>query len=212
MKKREIELINERYNQRLAKFGPGIETLNSGTRERQELRFSIMTGIGDLQGTEVLDIGCGFGDFYGYLKKLGINCSYTGYDINPQLLEIAANSHKTGKFSVVDIQEESFPQFDYIVAVSTFNNKLEQNYSHIQDILERLFKHARRGVAVDFMSSYVDYRYDDVFYYEPEKIFSFCKTLTKRVCLRHDYPLFEFTVYLYPDFQPDWSENSVHRL
>ena len=50
------------------------------------------------------------------------------------------------------------------------------------------------------MTAYVDFREDRLFYYSPEEIFRFSKTLTKRVLLRHDYPLFEFTVYLYKDF------------
>jgi len=51
------------------------------------------------------------------------------------------------------------------------------------------------------LSSYVDFEQPDVCHYEPERVFSLSKQLTKRVSLRHDYPLYEFCVYLYPDFQ-----------
>jgi hypothetical protein len=54
-----------------------------------------------------------------------------------------------------------------------------------------------KGVAVNFLSSYVDYELDRNFHFAPEKAFSLAKKLTRFVTLRHDYPLYEFTLYLY---------------
>ena len=93
---------------------------------------------------------------------------------------------------------------DYIVSTSSFNNKLneESNYDFVDKLLKKCYSIAKKGVAIDFLSSYVDYRVDDdVFYYEPEQLFSRAKKITKRVCIRHDYKLFEFCLYMYPDFE-----------
>ncbi len=49
------------------------------------------------------------------------------------------------------------------------------------------------------MSNYGDDRYEYIYRADPVEIFNFCKTLTKRVCLRYDYMPYEFTVYLYHD-------------
>ncbi len=38
-------------------------------------------------------------------------------------------------------------------------------------------------------------RYDECL-----RLFAIAKRLTKRVCLRHDHPRFEFSLYLHPDF------------
>jgi hypothetical protein len=57
-----------------------------------------------------------------------------------------------------------------------------------------------KGVAVDMMTSYVDFREERLFYYSPEEILRHAKSLTKRVMLRHDYPMFEFAIFLYKDF------------
>lgn len=62
-----------------------------------------------------------------------------------------------------------------------------------------MFDSCSKGVAVDFISRYVDFRNRDVFYAEPEVVFKFCKSLTKRIILRSDYMPFEFCVYLYKD-------------
>jgi len=50
---------------------------------------------------------------------------------------------------------------------------------------------------VDMMSSYVDYQDPALYYYSPEEIFRFSKTLTRRVMLRHDYRPFEFCIQLF---------------
>ena len=40
------------------------------------------------EDVNIADLGCGFGDFYEYLKKNNENkYSYMGYDINPNMIE-----------------------------------------------------------------------------------------------------------------------------
>ncbi len=200
---REKRRIVERYDARLATHGPEFAALNSGTEERRELRFRILAEVGIQPGDSVLDLGCGLGDFSAHLASRGLEVDYTGYDINPALVEAARSRHPGRRFEVRDILEEPFPEFDYIVSTSCFNLRLAEadNYSLAAEMLGRCYEHARRGVSIDFLTSYVDFPSAEGFHYEPERIFAIAKTLTKRVCLRHDYPLFEFNVYLYRDFQ-----------
>lgn len=195
--------IIERYDARFAHYGYDIRTLASGTEERRRIRYQVLYEVGLTTGCQLMDLGCGFGDFYGYLQERGFEGIYVGYDINPTLVEVARKKYPEAAFAVKDIQEEDFPDFDFIVSSSAFNLSLsgEDNYSFIENILNTCYSHARQGVAVDFMTDYVDFKSQDAFYYSPERIFAISKAITKRVCLRHDYPLFEFCVYLYPDFQ-----------
>ena len=195
--------IAARYRERLKQHGPGMHALATGTPERQQTRFGVLAGIGDLQGASVLDLGCGYGDFYQYLLSQGIRTRYTGYDITPEFIELAAQRFPESHFEVRDVQVDGIPgKFDYVVCSQTFNNRLahEDNLKLMQDILRIGYEACEQGFAIDMFTSYVDFREDRLFYYSPEEIFRFCKTLTKRVLLRHDYPLFEFTVYLYKDF------------
>jgi ubiquinone/menaquinone biosynthesis C-methylase UbiE len=195
-----LEIIRS-YNERLLKFGDSSEALAVGTEERRRIRFQVLTEIGDLRGKKILDLGCGFGDLLDFLKEKGIEVDYTGYDINPKMIEIARKKHPGAQFKVIDITEEEFPIFDYILSTSAFNNKLkyEDNYKFIEKIFRITYEHAKEGVAIDFLSSYVDFKRDYAFYYEPENVFAIAKKITRRVCLRHDYPLFEFCIYLYKD-------------
>ena len=163
----------------------------------------MLAGVGDLNGARVLDLGCGLGDFYQFLIQRGIRPHYTGYDITPEFIEHAQARFPEAHFEVRDVQTEGIPEkFDYVVSSQTFNNRLahEDNMKVMQDVLRIGYQASDKGMAIDMFTSYVDFREERLFYYSPEEIFRFSKTLTKRVLLRHDYPLFEFTVYLYRDF------------
>lgn len=198
------ELIIQRYRERLAKYGQDIRTLASGNRERQLIRFQVLSEVGDLHNHSVLDLGCGFGDFYQYLKEKGTIVEYTGYDICPDLIKICKAKYPDAHFEAKDIQVDPVKQkFDYVVSSQTFNNKLmnEDNETLIRDILKRAYELSSIGVAIDMMSNYVNFKEEHLHYYSPEDIFRFCKTITKRVALRHDYPLFEFIIYMYKDFK-----------
>ena len=94
MKNKDKQEIVKRYKERLSVFGQSIEALASGTKERRDTRFNILSSIGDLQGQRVLDLGCGFADFYNWLQKNNIETKYTGYDISPDLSKSAVNAFK----------------------------------------------------------------------------------------------------------------------
>lgn len=200
--------IIERYNERLSEHGAEFTALASGTEERRAVRFHVLSEVGISSGDTVLDLGCGFGDFAGFLAGRGIEASYTGYDINPKLIEEARRKYPGRTFEVRDVLEESFPRFDYIVSTSCFNLCMLEgdNYQFVERILAKCYEHADKGVSIDFLTRYVDFPSAEGFHYEPERIFAMSKKLTKRVVLRHDYPLFEFNIYMYPDFA-GWTSN-----
>lgn len=196
--------IIERYNKRFQQFGVSIETLNSGREAHRQLRFDILRQVGISSGDSVLDLGCGFGDFVLYCRNKGLEIDYTGIDINPVLIAEARKRFPGVKFEVIDLQKDKPGMFDWVISTSSFNLSLEgeDNYKFVEDVLRKSYSSARKGVAIDFITDYVEFRGNDkdVFYYSPEKVFSIAKKISKRVCLRHDYPLFDFCIYLYPDF------------
>lgn len=201
------ERIIERYNKRIAKFGNTIEALASGSDERRNMRFQVLMDCGIQKGDKILDLGCGFGDLYKFLRSTfgDDGFEYVGIDINPTIIEGAKERFPDVDFRVLDILEDKMEErFDYIVSTSSFNLKLSDtdNYTFAQKMFEKCYEYSNKGVAIDFLTEYVDFRSsEDAFYYSPERLFSIAKGITKCVMLRHDYPLFEFCVYLYQDFK-----------
>jgi ubiquinone/menaquinone biosynthesis C-methylase UbiE len=204
MDKRDKSRIIARYDRRLAEHPEDdAQVLAVGAGGRHAVALQGLVDVGITPGATVLDVGCGLGALHEHLQASGIECSYTGYDINPSLIAKARERHPDATFAVRDILEGEFPDFDLVVSSSSFNLELEHedNYAFIERMLATMYRHARRAVAVDLMTSYVDFKQPGAFYYEPERIFRIAKQITKRVTLRHDFPLFQFCVYLYPDFE-----------
>jgi SAM-dependent methyltransferase len=196
-------VIVNRYRERLEAHGAGPQALATGNAERRAIRFGVLADLGDLKGCTILDIGCGLADFYAYLREQGVNVHYTGYDITPEFVAESARRYPEATFEVRDVQTDGIPrEFDYVVSSQTFNNRLahDDNRLVMQEVLRLAYRAALRGVAFDMITDHVDFREDRLFYYSPEEMFRFAKSLTKRVQLRHDYPLYEFALYLYPDF------------
>jgi SAM-dependent methyltransferase len=195
------------YQRRIAKFGATFESLNSGSIEKQRIRHQIHASV--LSGTSpaVLDIGCGLAEFYGYLKAVGRDCSYNGCDIVPEYIAACRQQYPEASFEVRDIFRDSLAEtYDTIVMSQVLNNRYQSsdNMEVMKAALSMAFQHARSAVSVDMMSSYVDFQNPELFYYSPEEIFRFAKSLTRRVVLRHDYRPFEFCIQLLHDNAPNY--------
>jgi SAM-dependent methyltransferase len=200
--------IIDRYRERLQEHGPTLAALGVASAERMRLRHEVVAGVGDLRGASVLDVGCGFGDFYRECYKRIPTPEYTGIDMVEELIDEAKKRYRGARFIVGDFFTHDFGRsFDYVACDGVFNNRYRHcsNIAVVHRAIDRAYALATKGVAFSFMSRYVDFREDYLYYYDPLDIFDFCKTLTKRVTLRHDYPLFEFTVYLYPDWE-GWAD------
>lgn len=189
----------QRYNDRLEEYGKDPKALG-WMKDRQAIRFEALAGIGDVNGSKVLDVGCGFGDLLGYFQERDITVDYYGLDINPNLIDIARDEYPGGHFRTVDFNEFDGEQtFDYVFESGMFNHEIYDGGKFIRETLAKMFDIAEKGVAADFMSTYVNYMDDNAHYTNPLGIFSYCKGLSRRVVLRHDYLPYEFCIYVYAD-------------
>jgi len=197
MKSSRSKKILQYYDELFEQYGYSPQSVGWGNREgRQGLRFDVLCQIGDLKNSSVLDLGCGFGDLYGYLKHKKIPINYLGVDINPNLINIGKKIYPYAKFQVRDIEIKKFKQkFDWIIASGITSNS--STFSDIKKLLSEMFHICKKGVAINFVSDLVDYKKKSLCYFSPEKILLISKGLSNRFYLRHDYMPFEFTLYLY---------------
>lgn len=187
--------ILNHYSSLFKKYGNSHKSLGWGNG-RQSMRFQILNQIGGFENCSVLDVGCGFGDFFGFLKSQKINLDYLGVDINGEFVKLAQKKYLKAEFELRDIQKNKFnKKFDWVIGAGLTNKS--STYPHLKNLLKEMFRICKKGVAIDFISNYVDYKEKDIFYTSPEIMFKFAKTITRRVTLRHDYFPFEFCLYLF---------------
>lgn len=210
--------IIKRYTDRYERYGGTVETLASGSDAHQAIRYGVLSDVDDLNGQLVLDVGCGFGGFYDYAtdNNMQTGC-YTGIDIVPALIAEGRRRYPfhppDPKILFHELGILGYPdeiKYDYVVSSQAFNNRLtySDNWEVMKAVLTKCYGLAKKGTAIDMMSTHVDSREDHLYYFDPCAVFEFCKTLTKRVVIRHDYPLFEFCIYMYPDFM-GWRHKSA---
>lgn len=198
MKTDEREELAALYTRRYEELGRHIKTLGWNTEADQRLRFDVLCDIADLRGASICDVGCGFGDLVPYLERRFGTVEYTGVDITPALIGEAQKLHPRRRFLCADILEDGFhEEFDYFLLSGALNYRVRDNWALTTAMMTHMFHHARRGIAVNFLTSYVNFEREHNYHHKPEAVFSFAQTLTRAVILRHDYPLWEFTIYLY---------------
>ncbi len=194
----------QRYESRLREFGYSPESLGWGTHGRQPVRFGVLAES-ELRRPQssVLDVGCGFADLYDFLGEHGWHGQYIGLDIVPGLLEEARKRHPHLDLREADITADTaaLPACDFVIASGVFNATLAtgNNETHIQTSLRSMFGLAQVAVAVDFMSSYVDFKKPGSWHTDPGHALTWAKNISRRVALRNDYMPYEFALFIYAD-------------
>ena len=195
----EINKLIEFYDQNVRKHNNDIKSVAWGSRESQQKRFEILSQIADLEGRSVLDVGCGLGDFYRWLKDRYRDIKYTGVDITPSMVELASKKHPGAKFYILDILESNsvMPAYDFVFASGIFNRRITKHKHFIKDTIVRMFDLSKQGIAFNIMSTKADFMEKKEYYADPGKMLDFCLGLSRKVALMHNYMPHDFTVFVY---------------
>jgi SAM-dependent methyltransferase len=192
------------YEERLSRLGLSVQTVGWGSKDSQVLRFQVLCRNINLSGKRVLDVGCGLGDFVPYLDAAGFaDVSYTGIDISAKLVAEARRLHgKDGRLFVAGdllADDMDLGRFDFVVCSGALSLRIADNVGLARAMIRKMYSICDGAVAVNFLSTYVDYQLEKDFHYGPEAMFSISRQIARRVNLYHDYPLYEFTIQLFRD-------------
>ncbi len=217
---------NVRYFTGLAEqYGRDPRALDWGSRQSQELRFSVLAGVGDLAGATILDVGCGQGDFLAWLIDSGITADYTGLDITPSMIDHCRNRFEPGRYesgdldahgcgeshfrrcrvkpprflvgSLHDFPREAAGTYDYVVSSGIFAHRHHEPREFLIETAAAMFARCAKAVAFNTLSTWAERRDEGEFHADPADVLTSMRRLTPRVTLRHDYHRRDFTVYLY---------------
>ena len=68
MKKFNLTPVSKFYNQKYKQYGNSLKSIGWSNKKDQDLRFEKLLLNYDLKNKVILDVGCGFGDLYFYIK------------------------------------------------------------------------------------------------------------------------------------------------
>lgn len=188
------------WQERINKHGNRFEVVG-WTEDSQRARFKAALEIGDLNNKTILDIGCGRGDLYSFLKSQKIDADYHGVDLTPEMISFCKELYPeiSDSFEVLNILKESPAiQPDYIFCIGVLNQFTGEDSPEFATLfIERLFKIAKCGVAVAITSSNAPRMTEDTFYFSPWNMLERASTITPKIRLDHTYLQNDFTLFLY---------------
>lgn len=130
-----------------------------------------------LNDTSVLDVGCGTGDLYKYLRQEGVK-KYLGIDIYHMSVKYARMKYPEGKFETSDFLEfQTNQQFDYVFSSGALAAVLEtDNYQMMAAFIAKMWSLATIGVAFNFLTrEYPKDKDNELFLYDLDEVLSLCK-------------------------------------
>jgi SAM-dependent methyltransferase len=170
-----------------------IRRMGWTSRASQDARFDVMYGIDDLRDKSLLDVGCGVGDFYGYLKRRGFRGSYAGLDLISENCRAAAEKYGEELFlnrDVLDLGGEE--KYDYVFASGIFFLPADDWEEAVSRTLARMFALCRLGIAANFLSLHSPNQVPAAFYADPATVIKLCLPLTHNFAIKHDN---DFTLF-----------------
>jgi hypothetical protein len=203
----------EFYLKKFRHYGDSPESLSWNDKKTQYLRFEKISELFRYERSvpfSIHEIGCGLAHFREYLDEYPKPFTYSGSDILAEFIEMDKKKFPGCSFVVENISRDldlltpSIKGFDYYCLNGTFHTK-EQNSVEDWEVfvcksMKNMFSMAKKGICVNFLTSYSDYYDSNLYYADPKNILDWCVTNCSRfVSISHDIPLFEFFVFVYKE-------------
>jgi SAM-dependent methyltransferase len=194
--------VADYYASRLAAFGANARGVDWNGRESHELRHrQFLRLIGDRPDASILDLGCGFGDFYRFLRDTGHRGPFIGYDVAPSMIAEAIRLHGQANDVRWKTGAEPDEAADYAVASGVFNVKGDvpstEWSAYVERTIDTLARAGRGGFGFNVLSlsSDPERRRPDLYYADPVAMLARClERYGRSVALLQDYGLYEFTI------------------
>ena len=204
--------IVSHYESCLERHGDTHLGVDWPNKEDARTRYRVMLDVirpTSADNISLLDFGCGVSHLYEYILEQGLKqIEYSGLDLSEKFVTLSRRKFPGVKYYCGDILDDAFtlPDFDYIVMSGVFTEKrslsFDEMFSYFKEVLRRVFDRARIGVAFNVMSKHVDWEREDLFHLPFDILASFLtQNLSRHFVVRHDYGLYEYTVYLFRENQ-----------
>jgi len=194
------------YTSLFQQHGPSCRSLSFSSAGTQQIRFGALIPVlpeNRDQAFTLLDVGCGFGDLYGYLREAGYtNVRYTGLDIMPEFVSHAAEAHPDATFVSGDFLSLTLPEprYDFVLSSGALNLVTEHypdHYAFVFAMIDRMFDIAGRGVAFNLLSrdGKGHFSHDARFFYsDPKNVLAHCLVRSPASELDHSYLSYDFAI------------------
>jgi len=195
--KASLEAVQKFWDERAQSSGSNQHTVDWSQRT-QLMRFLALAQLIRLEGMSILDIGCGTGDFLGFLKHQGISAEYTGFDISSVMVKRCQERFPEANFISGDFLGWTPDRtFDYTIAIGIHNIKAEGARDILEATLRRQFELSDKAAHLSILSTRYEGFDSHIQAWNPMEILELAMSITPYVAFRHDYLPHDFSLTLF---------------
>ena len=197
MKKEQRKRIVDRHRDSLKRHGYHANALYWSSKDIQDIRFRVLSEIGIESGDALLDVGCGFADFKGWIEGHGKVVEFTGVDLSPDLIRVAKEKHPDAKLLCGELFDFHFDDesFDWVILSGAMNEQLHDQGEYARKMIATMFALCGKGLAFNMLDART-LKAHDLQSVEPQEMLDYCRALCADVQLRDDYLPNDFTIYM----------------
>ena len=197
--------VRDYYADKFRQFGPTPRGADWRDLEGQELRFAQLVKIcGKDRAGSLIELGCGYGALYLYLRRRGWDMDYTGYDLAEDMVHAARVTLGDDPSAKVAVGSRPGQVGEYCVASGIFNVRLgfsdAQWRNYMLETIDDIARAAQKGFAFNVLTRFADpERMDPRLYYaDPGELLNHClSSYGRHISLLHGYGLYEFTLLVW---------------
>jgi len=188
------------HRHRIKEFNAGtVKSLGWKGDDSQQKRFEALVNVADLNGTSILDLGCGQGDLKYFLDKRFSGFAYIGIDQMPEFISEAERRHghlPDTHFYQSDFSTVALPQVEYVIACGALGYRCAKP-NWFNEMIVKMYASASRALVFNMLDIATFPDHPLLVGHDVEEIVAFCKTLSPRVEVNNKYLEDDFTIYMY---------------
>ncbi len=198
-------IIINHYEKCFERYGDCAKGVDWPNEEDALKRYRLMLSAISQDKYTLLDIGCGTGKLLELIKQQKYPIQYTGLDLSNLFVDHCKKKFPSNSFIQVDLLKDDTTHIhphDLVVMNGVFTEKCEltqkQMTVYFQALLKKAFHLTKQVLAFNVMSKLVDWEREDLFHVSFDTLSKFLRdNLSRHFIIRHDYGLYEYTVYVY---------------
>lgn len=178
------------YQESLQKYGVSPLGVHWKNQQTQYKRFEVITTFleHEIKKSSLIDAGCGFGDYYGYLQSCHLLPQrYFGIDCEEAMIFHAKQNYPSCVFECKNILFDPLPLGDYYICSGALNIL---QYKEIKQFIKRIYDHSLKGIVFNYLKGFT---FTGV---HQNDIFQILRDMRVDYELKEDYLENDFTIFL----------------
>lgn len=199
-----LSQINKKYicdlfQEYLDDYSVGWKALWWEWTYEQEKRFEILLNNLTLsEDSTFLDLWCGTGDLFEYIRKNWLKLRYTWMDILKESINIAHSRFQDADFSYGETSDIWEWKYDYIVASGIFAVNIENAKKIYFNMIKEVFKKSKKGFIFNMLrDDFLLPNAPEIIQMNPIEVTEYCGNFCSKIIIEKNYLPIDFTIWLY---------------